>query len=228
MPTSVSPQFAAYIPWLLLSGLVFAAVVFTLAMWGYERRRKQSIVAAFLTRGWNDSHLGDAIAIASRLPMLRSGKVKWAYGAPDRPVIVFEHQHSTGSGKQRRVHDHTIVCVPCPDAWPIVTLEEDNWLIRFASVIGIGRDHKINDEVFDAHWRIRTEDDATVLALLTPPMRELLLSGPKYEWWTLGKGYFACGLRHKCDAEDLIKHVDRFDRFLDLLPDEVRSMLPLR
>jgi hypothetical protein len=126
----------------------------------------------------------------------------------DRPAIVLQHEHFTGTGDTTQSHFRTTV------AWPMPSTKPDMWLRRprvgVYPLTGTAEvpDVQIGDAAFDKAFLIQCPADATAPPrLLTRDVRTFILAGPKQESWSLSRGYACCSF------------------YADVSPDGLRAML---
>ncbi len=97
------------------------------------------------------------------------------------PLLLFEHQYSTGSGKSRQVHYHTLAAITNMKGLPSLLVRERTLGDKFAALFG---KHSIplGDEVFDKKFRVESPDHDTAANFLVPSLREWLLAQPGHNY----------------------------------------------
>lgn len=93
------------------------------------------------------------------------------------PVLVFEHQFSTGAGKSRQTHYHTLAAITNMKGLPSLLVRERTLSDKLASLFG---KHSIplGDEVFDKAFRVESADHDAAANFLVPSLREWLMAQP--------------------------------------------------
>ncbi len=97
------------------------------------------------------------------------------------PVLLFEHQYSTGSGKSRQTHYHTLAAITNMKGLPSLLVRERTLGDKLASLFG---KHSIplGDEVFDKKFRVESPDHDSAANFLVPSLREWLLAQPGHDY----------------------------------------------
>lgn len=224
-----------YTPFLLI-GLFFVAVIVI----GYfaskaEKARKAAIGIKLQSLGFQFAE-GPAtvpaiLKVLSNLAELRNGAQGVVWGAIATPpnglhTIIFEHRFVTGSGKNRTTHHHTVVATVCPQDWWRFSLKPENFFQRLGDSWGLTKDVNLENETFNKRWRLRCEnDDSTALVVLTPEVQAVLQNAPPAEWWSVGRGTFACCWRRHLKDTELDSLLQRLGQVVQALNPEVRAML---
>jgi hypothetical protein len=121
-PSVIIPIFAV--------GIVVLLIIAAFAHFA-EKRRRREISQRLTTLGLTasvDDQLAHSQAFASMgtLRELKHGSagVQWsALGRfRDLDLAILEHKYSTGSGKNRTTHYHTVAASACPPAWPALVV----------------------------------------------------------------------------------------------------------
>lgn len=133
------------------------------------------------------------------------------------PAVVLQHSHVVGSGKFRQEHFRTVV------AWPVEQRKPEIWMrrpkagIRKLAGTADAPDVLVGDAVFDAAFLVQCPGDAGApQRLLTPPIRSLILAGPKRESWVLARGYACCIFHTDVGPDGLLVMLSRARRLAEM------------
>lgn len=131
------------------------------------------------------------------------GGIQWMAYNPH--LLVFEHQHVTGSGKHSVTHTYTIIAFAMPD-------QVTNWLVAIRPRLGetrlsnrqFGEDVILGDDEFDDKWLVYGSPD-TAHRFLDAEVRPTLLSAPKGERWYVDNGWIVVGYPAEFRAKNLVQ-----------------------
>ncbi|WP_194291396.1 hypothetical protein [Cumulibacter manganitolerans] len=163
--------------WAPLLGLVVILSAFGLVLW-LEHRRARRIQAFAASRGMGYTSRNDGWA---RLDLGYPHGIGDSHKARHvltgvhhgRPIAVFEHQWSTGSGKQRSSHSARVTVMGLPRAFPRVEVRTEGLLSRAARRLGV-RDIELESESFNDEYRI-SGDRRFAYDVLNPPFMQWML-----------------------------------------------------
>lgn len=136
---------------------------------------------------------------------LRNGVAGIQWMAYNPQMLLFEHQHVTGSGKHTVTHTYTIIAWAKPE---LVT----TWMVAIRPRLGetrmsnrqFGDDVILGDDAFDDKWLVYGSPD-TAHAFLGLEVRPTLMSSPKGERWYVDNGWVVVGYPAEFRAENLMK-----------------------
>lgn len=202
--------------WILLFAvipLVVAIIVAVIVMGRMRRRRLDEIAIALKEYGLET--MADPTANIRNLVVphlegmqrvydLRNGVGGIQWMAYNSETLVFEHQHTTGSGKHTVTHTYTIIAFANPD--PVT-----NWLVAVRPRLGetrmsnrqFGEDVVLGDDEFDHKWLVYGSPD-TAHSFLDAEVRPTLLSAPKGERWFVDNGWIVVGYPAEFRARNLM------------------------
>lgn len=216
----------------LIVGLVIVLVVIAARKASaLERKRREEIGAALAKLGLAMSaekkapaH-AEAFALAGELKSLSRGAsgVNWsARGAlGGREVVVFEHSFTTSTGKSTVTHFHTIAATACPMSWPRLSLDEEGLLAKIAEFLGM-RDIKLEDEAFNARWRLKCGSEDFALLVLGPEAQAWCMALPKGLCIRIGQGAVVVfAPRQVRKPEDVATLAEMPGRLMELIPAEL-------
>ncbi len=214
--------------------LVIIALV-ALGYWREGRRLKALADAAgrlglsFTSARGRDLSPHMAFAGVAHLAELRKGAtgVQWHARAENNSGLeVLEHMYTTGSGKSRREHRHTVVSAPCPRAWPALSLTPETLLTRLVEFFGGEMDIRLDDEDFNKRWRVKGRDEGFAVLALPPEVQAWLKSAPQKERWRIGEGRVCCIWEGRVDPSGLAALAARPAELMALMPPELAAWGP--
>ncbi len=180
-------------------------------------------VAAAPTLG-EKAQFGAPIAHLMGALELRTGAagIEWfaERSAGATKLLIFEHEHVTGTGKTAQPHHHTVIAWPArypdlrdaelPNAGWFIMAQHPWWIRRKV------RERELKQPEFAdvaRQWSLFGEP-ATARRFLTPGARVQLEQSPRGEAWCVGQGWICTSTRRTLDEANV-------DRFLS----HVRSVL---
>lgn len=150
----------------------------------------------------------------------------------DRAVQILTHVYSSGN----TTAVHTVLCTPCPPAWPLVGLTREHVGHKIAEALGGAKDLQVEDPVFNDTFRIRTDDEVFATLALNPAVQRHLLQPTRpagnskrrriKETWSIGNGSIALVLIGNVKPDALEDTLDRLVTLPDLLPRELDAYAP--
>ncbi len=179
-------------PFIIVGVVAFIALLIFLTYLG-NKKRMEATKAKLATLGLA-MHVKPTIDEKQRVWSLVStptGKHMWRDGAKginwfaegtlaSLPIILFEHRYSTGAGKSRQIHIHTVAAAVGVRGLPRLFVREKHLGDKLAKLFGV-ESISIGKQDFEKHFRIFTDDtNAIPGAFLTPGLREWLLNQPKH------------------------------------------------
>ncbi len=148
---------------------------------------------------------------------LRDGAARIEWLALHGPsMLIFEHEHVTGSGRSTVVHTCTVIAISAAHATlPRARLGEEPWmwseraaLLRGRYLRSLGNLVSIGDVTFDRDW-ITGGDANTASAWFTADVRKILATSPRGEVWCVGHGFVCCAYRGPLAADHLARMLRR-------------------
>lgn len=149
-------------------------------------------------------------------------------------VRLLGHLYSTGSGKNRQVHIHTIAWIEAPRAWPILSVYGEHFMHRLADTLGLTerfgkKDLQLDDAEFNKRYRVNCDDEDFALMALTPQAQRWCLDLPKDKGQLrvdIGQGAVCVTMRRTPKPAELEQIARRVIEIRDLIPHELESFTP--
>jgi hypothetical protein len=123
------------------------------------------------TRGW------------SFLGRLSQGDGRYAFNLlrgtyHEQKLFVFDYHYQTGSGKNTRQHDLTILMLVFKVVFPKLTLQPggENLFVKMAEAFGLEDDIKFESAEFSRTYRVQSQDKKFAYDVCNPQMIEYLLA----------------------------------------------------
>ncbi len=88
--------------------------------------------------------------------------------------VLFTYRYTTGSGKERTTHVHTVLSLALPTFLPTLELTPENLGTRFIRVFG-AQDLQFESEDFNSRWRVEARDPKFAHDVLHPRTLERLV-----------------------------------------------------
>jgi hypothetical protein len=153
----------------------------------------RTVAAAFFT---SLAHLETSATLrggANNIQWFATGEIA------GQPMVAFEHEYITGSGRSTQVHTST--CVAFPSDKGGVTFMRP----RFGEARVYRKNDmafKLENEEFDSRWVIWGEKKFAD-AFFSQELMIALRNSPSGEWWCIGGGWECCLTRNALDGENL-------------------------
>ncbi len=125
-----------------------------------------------------------------------------------QPATLVAHRYTTGAGKNRRTHYHTVAAVDCPSRWPELTVSPETIFHRLAAFFG-SKDIQLDDAEFNKRWRVQGPDENFALVCLDPSVQSWINTYAQGLSIRIGQGA-ACVIAYR-----------------QIKPEELQSFLPL-
>lgn len=168
-------------------------------------------------------------ALGSAWRDLRTGAsgVTWCMNGTylDRPVTILQHRFSTGSGKSRQTHYHTVAATPAPANWPAVTLSKESVFHKIGAIFG-SKDFQLDDAAFNARWRISTTSEDFTLLALTPDVQQWSMTLPRDAMIRVGGGAITVARRVSVKPADVPAMAGWCVELSGMIPEELDHWTP--
>lgn len=120
------------------------------------------------------------------LSRLAQGQERYAFNIlrgtyHDQSLFVFDYHYQTGSGKNRRDHDCTMLMLIVKEAFPQLTIGAENLGEKIAAAFGIGNDIEFESAEFSRMFCVRSKDKKFAYDVCNPQMIDYLLLNPSLE-----------------------------------------------
>lgn len=216
---------------ILIGCTVVALVLIVTAIVLAERARKRNLerglAALGLTVNFDPTASDKAQALdacGSLWSDLRTGAsgVQWvASGTIDGlAVSLLEHRYTSGSGKNKSVHYHTVAATPAPPNWPSVTLTRENIFHRIGELFG-SRDFKLDDVEFNKRWRVKVQNEEFAIMALTPEVQSWAMKLGKSSIVRIGGGGISVGVPRSTRAVEAVGLARSAAQLALLIPPEL-------
>lgn len=147
-----------------------------------ERLRRAAIAKALGERGLQVAQgLGDREVLGPIEPLAsRLDKSVWSASGTIQglELVAVEHTYTTGAGKSRQTHNHSVVSFALPVAWPALSVTAENFLHRIGELFGM-HDIRLEDEAFNKRFRVKCDDENFAILLLNPEVQGLMMAWEK-------------------------------------------------
>jgi hypothetical protein len=223
------PMIAAVHEPIIIGGVVVMIVIIITAVAIAEHRRKKRLVASLSALGLNVSldgrtHGVNAFSRLGPLMRLRNGAsgVRWhAEGQlGGLAVTLVEHRYTTGHGKNRRTHYHTVAATPCPTTWPTVSVTAEHLFHKIAEFLG-SKDIKVEDPAFNSRWRVKGDSEDFTVLMLSPDVQQYCQRLPRGVWLEVGQGAMCVVTGRRLDGPKAADLVQRVAELRSLQPAEL-------
>lgn len=207
------------------------------------KRRRAAIAASLGAAGWTvhaepdpaskDRVIGMLADLSDRLRQGARGLRWFAVTSRDGfDLVLLEHVHSTGTGKNRTTVYNSVVAVACPMNWARVSLTPESLFTRLGKHLGL-KDLDLENAAFNRRWRVQAEDENFALAVLGPGVQEVLAAHPapttgklwSQETWRIGRGCVAVLLQRSVRVEELPAMADRLISVLQAMDPALQEMM---
>lgn len=184
-------------PPLLLFVLVGGAVCLVMvAIWAgnrMSRKRREDVVRHLAGKGWtaqvappkksmDAEFLARAAVAMAAFPELASRAESTAWIAfretPRGTAFLVEHEYATGAGKSRQIHRRTLASVNVGGEMPELTVKEHGIFRKIGELLGV-KDINLDNEAFNARYRVWCEDETFAVLVLSPEVQAMLAAWPK-------------------------------------------------
>ncbi len=96
----------------------------------------------------------------------------------EQSLFVSDYHYQTGSGKNTREHNLTLLMLVCQTVFPKLTLQPggENLLVKMAEAFGLEEDIKFESAEFARTYRVQAQDKRFAYDVCNPQMIEYLLA----------------------------------------------------
>lgn len=215
----------------MIGGVVVLVILATILAKRADAKRRVSVRAALENRGLTHHDQGPPVRAPYELVLApiqalasRASKTLWSAGGVIDGVefIALEHHYSTGAGKNRQVHNHSVVSIPVPETWPKLDVYAENLFHKIGEFFG-SKDLKVDDEAFNKRFRVKGPSEDFVLLFLTPEIQRLMLNWPKGTTLALGNGRLCVSRSAHLDAAHWPALIDEAVALRNALPKELEA-----
>lgn len=204
--------------WTVLFPIIFVLVA--AGAFYYEHHRKQKIQAFAASRQLTYAARDDRWAhLDTGYPhgQGRSHRAKHVMTGRHRgrPIVIFEHEWKTGSGKDTQTHQVRKTLMGLPKGLPRLELRPEGILGRAARRMGM-RDIELESDDFNRQYKV-SGDRRFAYDVLHPRFMEWML-GRQAPGFTIHGHYIALYGQGKIDLEKVDHEVAYLDEIIDQLP----------
>ena len=227
-------------PPLLVFVIVPAAVVLILMAIALgnrlTRKRREDVVRHLSGKGWtarvapakkkmDAEFLAQSAAALSAFPELASrpeGTAWLAFRTTARGVVtLLEHEYATGGGKNRQIHRRTMASVQIGGEMPELTVKEHGIFKKIGELLGV-KDIALDNEAFNARYRVWCEDETFAVLLLTPEVQAMLAGCAKPAPVVTARGSAVClHVPKHLTPEKALALGEMAEELLELIPAEI-------
>ncbi|MGD9789301.1 MAG: hypothetical protein AB7Q00_06525 [Phycisphaerales bacterium] len=243
---AASPQ---WLPFLVVGGMfgivatIILATVMNKRRWRREMSERCMALGGTFIEKPQDHEKHEAFLCVGPWQKLQTGSrgVQWLATVPlsilphgTTNVRMLGHLYSTGSGKNRQVHIHTIAWLEAPRAWPILSVYGEHFMHRLADKFGLTerfgkKDLQLDDAEFNKRYRVNCDDEDFALLALTPEAQRWCMNLPKDKGQLrvdVGQGAICVTIRRTPKPAELEDFARRVVEIRDLIPPELASFTP--
>lgn len=220
-PVAVAHHLAAQsagvsIPMLMI-GLVLIVVVLGIA---YEQHRKKKFQAFAASRGLTYASRDDSwVRLDTGRPYGegRAHKAKHVMTGQHRgrPVVVYEHQWTTGSGKDSQTHSVRKTLMGLPRSFPRLDVRKEGFFGRTARRMGM-KDIELESDDFNREFRVMG-DRRLAYDVLHPRLMEWMLHTDS-PGFVINGPYIAYTTGSRIDLNQVDGEIAYLDTIIDRLP----------
>lgn len=206
--------------------LVFAAILIAAAVGKRRERERHDAIQRMLgLLGFRmpADAVGRALSPLEALAA-RPGDTVWsAEGmAGAVPMALVEHRYTTGSGKNRQLHQHSVVSIEVPTKWPVLEVYPENFFHKIGELFG-SKDIQLEDGAFNKRFRVKCSSEDFALMFLTPEAQMLMMGWDKIVRLTVGHGRIVLHRKQMLDAAGWEKIVADAAALRASVPEELES-----
>jgi hypothetical protein len=170
---------------ILLMVLVGAGMIFDTLRQSRTKRQRVSDLRGLATRlgfdDFNPNRDENFVIGWGFLSRLAQGQDRYAFNIlrgtyHEQSLFVFDYHYQTGSGKNRREHDCTMLMLIVKEAFPQLTIGPEDLGEKIAAAFGIGNDIKFESAEFSRTYCVRSKDKKFAYDVCNPQMIEYLLA----------------------------------------------------
>ena len=179
----------------------------------YDKKRRAGIERELAARGVrvvtrpDEAQRAEAFARAGPYGSLRTGAKGVDLCASGEfegmPFTYIEHSYSTGSGKNRQTHVHSVFTTPCPASWPATRVRESHLGDTISGWMG-KKDLQVEDAAFNKRWHISGDDTDFALLLLSPEVQTLMNGWKKGRIIAVERGVLALCVRTTLNGPEIV------------------------
>lgn len=161
-------------------GLIAMLVIYGLKM---EKKRKEDLAALYGSLGLTSHSDAGEVALLSGITLLDRGRSSRAYNlgskrSGEEQFMIFDYQYTTGTGKNRRTHHHTVAASRSRRSLPPFTVAKEDLFSKFAQSLGYDDIDFTHDPEFSDKFVVRGKDSARIRALFSPEVMRYIKANP--------------------------------------------------
>lgn len=224
---------------LIIVGAIALLTMFVVLAHRAEQKRRRTIFTLLRERGFTVTEAPAKPAKAALfasfegITALRHGGkgLRWHAVLKDRTrhIEVIEHSYTISSGKNSSTIVHLCIAMVGGAAWPMLTLTPEGIADRLGELLGGKADIKLENERFNKAWRVRCDDDAFALAILSPEVQQVLAESVRGESWSFGgpTGLIWTARTVSAQEKTVREMFERLEAVVAAIPPEARGGLGL-
>ncbi|MFG0258940.1 MAG: hypothetical protein ACF8LK_01200 [Phycisphaerales bacterium JB041] len=169
-----------------------------------------------------------AFAPFAHLSHLRTGGkgLAWIARNPEGspPLVLLQHRYVVSTGQTTVQITHVLAALPCPPAWPSLSLTPEHLGHRLAGMLGKG-DLRLENDEFNKRWFVDADDEDFAALVLSPPMQAWLVGVPKWATFHIGRGRVVCAAKKALKPEALAELVALCEEFAGSIAPELQAWI---
>ena len=138
-----------------------------------------------------------------------------------RPLVIFQGSYMVYTGQTMTQVAHTIYAATAP-AWPRTHITPRSFFSRLALRLGRGPALLLENDEFNARFKVKTDDEDFAIALLSPQMQAFLLTKTGVRW-RIDPGRLCLTYGGSLKPHRIEASLDRMRDFWSLVPDELEA-----
>ena len=143
-------------------------------------------------------------------------------GALDgRQLTAFQSGYTIYTGQVNVNVAYTIYTVACPD-WPVTHVTPRNFVGRLAFKLGRRSGLMLENDEFNARFKVRDVDDEFAVTLLSPDMQAFMLDKTSVRW-RIGRGRVCLIYSGSLRPRGIERSLQRMRGFWALVPPELEA-----
>jgi hypothetical protein len=212
-------------PYLIFLFIVLV-VIFGIYAWRQEVKRREALRAWCLTHGWKlSSHSVEGwhvdysgIRVFSR-GHSRSGDNIITGHFRGRPVTLLDYKYTTGSGKNRQVHNYGLTIMGSDFPTIPLQIRREHFFDKVGEFLG-GGDIDFESAEFSRKFHVKSADRKWAYDVIHTRTMDYLLTAPDF-MVEFGFGEIVILRKGKCDPAQYESQVEMAWQLYDLIPDYV-------
>jgi len=138
----------------------------------------------------------------------------------NQPVEVYERSQMVWLGSfMAPVVVECFYKLPAPN-WPMVQIRARRGIAKFWYKFGSRTGIMLDDDAFNAHYKVTSKDEEFVIMLLSPDLQAFIMDKPTVDW-SVGQGSIKLWYKGKLKKKRIDNALDRLGHFQSLIAPEL-------